>query len=247
MATVEFLEARVAGKEKELEKLEKKMERIRKAEATNWEVNPYYYHERDIKYTERDIEKCKKALDEYKAQLAKQVEKDNSRDIKVILEFLEDWKARVREYYISSYPRYVEAKKEYYRVDHEFCDWFNHGGNRMGKTEEYSNRRKALKEAEEKFRAWNWFAPYADKDGVDLEKLNKDLDRDANAKYDFIIERTNDIVGQITDAENLKIGRKGDLNGYIIGTRGTAKVQTIGAGGYNIQCYHFRTLINPMK
>ena len=81
----------------------------------------------------------------------------------------------------------------------------------------------------------------------EIAKLNKDLDKDANTKYDFIIERTNAIVGTITDATNLKIGRKGDLNGFIIGERGKAKVETIGAGGYNIQCYHFRTLINKIR
>ena len=72
---------------------------------------------------------------------------------------------------------------------------------------------------------------------IDLEKLQRDLDHEADCKYDFIIERTNEIVGKITDAGGLSIGRKGDLNGLIIGTNGTAKVQTIGAGGYNIQCY----------
>lgn len=75
-------------------------------------------------------------------------------------------------------------------------------------------------------------------------RLKKDLDEEANRKYDFIIERTNAIVGKITDAGMLKIGAKGDLNGYIKGEKATAKVQTIGAGGYNIQCYHFRTLIH---
>ena len=79
-----------------------------------------------------------------------------------------------------------------------------------------------------------------------MNKLEKDLTKEWNRKYDFIIERTNEIVGKITDASNLKVGAKGDLNGYIIGTKGTAKVQTIGAGGYNIQCFHFRTLINPL-
>lgn len=77
-----------------------------------------------------------------------------------------------------------------------------------------------------------------------MQKLAKDLSEEADRKYDFIIERTNAIVGEITDASNLRIGSKADLNGYVIGTRGIAKVQTIGAGGYNIQCFHFRTLIN---
>ena len=79
---------------------------------------------------------------------------------------------------------------------------------------------------------------------LDVNKLRKDLDQEAAQKYDNIIERTNKIVGQITDASNLSVGASGDLNGYIIGTNGTAKVTTIGAGGYNIQCYHFRTLIH---
>lgn len=82
---------------------------------------------------------------------------------------------------------------------------------------------------------------------IDMDILNKFLQQEADAKYDFIIERTNKIVGQITDASNLRIGEKGELNGIICGTRGNAYVNTIGAGGYNIQCFHFRTLINPYK
>ena len=77
-----------------------------------------------------------------------------------------------------------------------------------------------------------------------MDKLSKDLDEEANRKYDFIIERTNAIVGEITDASGLSVGSKQDLNGYIVGKRGVAKVQTIGAGGYNVQCFHFRTLIH---
>lgn len=78
----------------------------------------------------------------------------------------------------------------------------------------------------------------------DEARFQKDITEEYNRKYDFIIERTNEIVKVITDASGLKVGAKGDLNGFIIGTGGTAKVQTIGAGGYNIQCFHFRTLIN---
>ena len=91
--------------------------------------------------------------------------------------------------------------------------------------------------------------PYSDAKNIEfaMAKLNKDLDDEANRKYDFIIERTNAIVGKITDASALKVGAKGDLNGYIKGENGKAKVQTIGAGGYNIQCFHFRTLIHEAR
>lgn len=90
--------------------------------------------------------------------------------------------------------------------------------------------------------------PYSNERSLEaaMQQLAKDLNEEANRKYDFIIERTNAIVGEITDASGLSVGSKQDLNGFIVGTRGTAKVQTIGAGGYNIQCFHFRTLINAV-
>ena len=85
-----------------------------------------------------------------------------------------------------------------------------------------------------------------DNEEYSKQKLLKDLEAEYNRKYDFIIERTNAIVGQITDATNLTI-TNGELNGVIIGTRGVARVTTIGAGGYNIQKFHFRTLVNAVK
>ena len=248
MATIEYIEKRIAGKEKELEKLTKKMERILKAQETGWEVNPYYYGELDIEYTQRDIDKANEALTKYRAELETAQEKANSRNVKVIIEFLEAWKTRVRGYYIESLPRYIEARKAYYKINSDYCDWFNSRARNEATAEEYKKRRDEEREAERRFnRAWNWFKPYVERDEVNLEKLDKDLKKDADAKYDEIIERTNEITGTITDASNLKIGFKGDLNGYITGERGKAKVETIGAGGYNIQCYHFRTLIHEMK
>ena len=93
MASIEFINKRIAGKEKEISKLEKKLERIEKAEATGWEVNPYYYDERDKRWTLKDLEAAHAALDNYKAELQAAQEKAASRDVEAILTFLENWKA----------------------------------------------------------------------------------------------------------------------------------------------------------
>lgn len=251
--TIETINKRIEGKTKEIEKLEKKLERIRKAQLTNWEVNPYWYTERDLSYTTHELETARKSLAEYQNMLVQETEKANSRNIPVILEFLDMWKDRVRTYYTESLPAYLEEREEWYEYDKQHVDWMNHCRSLI---EDRDERLKQIKEKEAEHRTrrsefyskWNWLITYIEhKDQLNYEKLDKDLQREADAKYDFIIERTNAITGTITDASDLKIGAKGDLNGIIVGERGAAKVQTIGAGGYNIQCFHFRTLIHAVK
>lgn len=268
MATIEFIEKRIAGKERELEKLNKKLERIRKVEAQNWaDPNPYYYHESDLKYTLRDIEEAQKALENYRSQLVSEQEKANSRNVPVIIEFLNSWRDRVLEFHLEKFREYYDEKQYvselYYKIQDDF-----YSNENIPARQAYEDARSVFNakcygyyEPRETTNRWGkqeyikvkvqdgeyeWLKPYINELTLDaaMAKLKKDVDQEWIRKYDFIIERTNAIVGQITDASNLKIGAKQDLNGYIVGTKGTAKVQTIDAGGYNIQCYHFRTLIN---
>lgn len=252
MASIEFIEKRIAGYEAKLTKLENKLERIRKAEATGWEVNPYYYEERDKRYTERDIEETRQNLEKYRAALVTEREKAGSRDVKAILDFLANWKTNVSEYYKAQYMVYRQEKAAWLKYDSEFCDWANHGGwkdpNKAEKRAEYNDRRRQF------YSKWRFLdkylttefdnETYTRKEVLNTEKLDKDLEQEANAMYDDIIQRTNEITGKITDASGLDIGEKGELNGYIKGERGTAHVHTIGAGGYNIQRFHFRTLVH---
>lgn len=248
MATIEYLEKRVAGKEKEITKLEKKLERILKAQATDWEVNPYYYGEDDIKWTTRDLEKAKESLTKYRADLETAQQKANSRNVKVIVGFLENWKIKTKEFYIESVAGYNKAYDLWNKQDNEFCDWYYSRKRYEATKEEIAERRAERNMHRESFeRRWSWMTPYMERNTLDEAKLDRDLKIEAERKYDFIIERTNAITGTITDASNLHIGMDGELNGYIIGEQGKAKVQTIGAGGWNIQRYHFRTLIHEMR
>ena len=273
MASIEFIQKRITGKEKELDKLTKKLERIRKAEAHNWDDdhNPYLYSEYDLKRCLKDIEAAQKALDDYKAQLTTETEKANSRNVEVILNFLEMWKAKVREFYgdgLKAYfteseavrtalkatggfqwgtPEYNEAMVKAKAIREAWC--IKCHGKYETRTETTLTGRRITNRIKVQVGEYEHLNPYNLERTLDeaLARLERDLVQEANRKYDFIIERTNHIVGTITDASNLEIGAKQDLNGFIIGTKGIAKIQTIGAGGYNIQCFHFRTLINPMK
>ena len=268
MATTEFIQKRITGKEKELEKLNKKLERIRKVEAQGWQdPNPYYYHESDLKYTLRDIEEAERALETYKAQLIAEQEKAASRNVPVIIEFLNNWRDRVLAFHTEKFKEYYDEKQ---KVSDLYSKCYNawHSGDCSEEKQVYEAAKDIFHkkcygyfERKDFINRWGkqdhtdikvkdgeyeWLKPYINERTLDeaMAKFKKDIDKEWIRKYDFIIERTNAIVGQITDASNLKIGAKHDLNGYIIGTKGTAKVQTIDAGGYNIQCYHFRTLIN---
>lgn len=267
MASIEFLQRRVDSKKAEIEKLQKKLDRIHKAEASGWKNNPYSYDEYDLKWTTKDLEVAKVALEGYEFKLSEEVEKAASRNVAGILQFLETWKKRCREYFKEGIRRYFEDREELHKLTLRYAD-ADFG------TEEYKQAREALVEAGDSLRnKTNGYydqVPYEDAFGrtrytsrkvregeyerykpyvqcinleTALERLEKDLTEEANRKYDFIINRTNRIVGQITDASNLSIGDNGELNGVIIGTRGKAHVKTVGAGGYNIQCFHFRTYI----
>lgn len=273
MASIEFLQKRIAGKEKEIATLEKKLARIYKAQESNWEQNnPYYYNEYDLKRTLRELEDAQAGLEKYQAELSMEEEKSNSRDVQVILDFLEDWKEHVFDFYGEGLQKMFADRAEVKAL------WVQQNSAEYG-SEEYKELREQIKilDAELKAKMYGEFEDipkddpsyrrfYNEKRKIAtgeyeylkeyfkytslaeaLEALKKLLDREAELKYDDIIERTNAIVGQITDASYLTIGAKGDLNGFIIGTRGKAEVNTIGAGGYNIQCYHFRTLIKKMK
>lgn len=75
------------------------------------------------------------------------------------------------------------------------------------------------------------------------ENFDKFLDKEVEKKEKAFIKRIEKKAGTITDAENLTIGKDGNINGKVIGEKATVEVETILAGGYNIQKLHYRILV----
>lgn len=111
-------------------------------------------------------------------------------------------------------------------------------------------RRKIMKENRAKL-SWDEFRKlYSYGQEQEYNKTDEEF-RKANARDAelFIIDlynRVKAITGEVTDWRNIHYHGKA-LNGLVIGKQGTAKVETILAGGYNIQRLHMRVLVHEVK
>lgn len=194
---------------------------------------------------------------------------------KVIVEFLEEWKKLAYEWYIKRYNDYQEFKNklrvkhdkeiisfvkshpedfERYLEDGEIASyWANSLGNIHGAGLKKHMEEKGLDYSsmnEKKANFAGGAVMYMDSI-YDEEKrlawLEDTLEQERKAKLLDLIFRISKVVGEIEDATYLKINEKGNLDGFVIGNKGKARVETIGAGGWNIQCWHYRTLVKPVK
>lgn len=79
------------------------------------------------------------------------------------------------------------------------------------------------------------------------QTVEKMVKREVKAKKENFIRSCEKKIGKLIDTSNLKLGMNNEINGYVIGEEGRAKVETISAGGYNIQRYHYRLLVKKFK
>ncbi len=212
----------------------------------------------------KDLEEVR---NNWKTKYDAKVAEDSVEKVQVIWDFLTEWESKCIEWYLHNAERYYQLSQtfaddyEQYTIEYDET-------NPKPDSDDYSTMRRYENLRRGYFNRFqeNYFMEinnltkevtrirYNYKDGrqaeaisyvVDEDKLKKVIAQEKERKYKDLVTRVQDIVGTITNAEHLSIGNQnGELNGYVEGTNGKCSVETISAGGWNIQCYHYRVLIH---
>jgi len=157
--------------------------------------------------------------------------------LKTIDEFLKDW--------------IVDGKAHYESVKNEYIKFLEAGGHKdiyreaQWLKDRYGNKRFADEAGLMLRSAYNCRAHKEDYSRY-TAFIELMLTKEADKKKKDLMAKIEKLVGNVISA-NLTIGNRGDINGLIIGDAGSATIETITAGGYNIQRYHYRVLVKPIK
>lgn len=200
------------------------------------------YCDNEIKYANNDLENQKRILQKYQNEITKIENFENEKKIEVLVKFLEDWKTKTYKWYMNNASLYIDLKRQYKEKLNDHMKQFENLDfrTRYYKEQEfnkqyYSNITAFTKEIVE----------YTNE--INYEKLIKAIDEEAIRKYKDLVKRISEVVGKIENAKHLSIGEQnGEINGIVIGSKATARIETISAGGYNIQCFHYRVLVHKI-
>lgn len=189
--------------------------------------------DKEISRVERTIAEAQNTITKYENMLAVENEKNETIQIPELKEFFENWKVEILKYV-------DERLEEYNKVVDEYNKWAreNNYASQPQRSEEYRKYRSKVKSI-----LTGWVAVRKEKGSKDFEKY---VDRYMRDRYVELVNKVSDITGTITNVD-LDIGVDGSINGIVTGTEGTANVETIVAGGYNIQCLHYRVLVHEVK
>lgn len=181
-----------------------------------WTICEIEHLYEDIERGKSEIEEKKKALESYKAQLAGEIEKES-----IFIKELPENVLQMRDELVERWDEYDKNKRDF------LCN-------------EYA--RLGYREFSQKYR-------HA---GHEFRKLTDSQIHDANVRdaKNLILNlynRVKEITGEITSWKGIYLTQGAHfsavLNGYVEGKQGRASVESILAGGYNIQRLHVRVLV----
>lgn len=177
--------------------------------------------------------------------------------IPAIEEFIGFWKQKTTDYYKEAFADVRDQRKrmaELYpvkmvpRKSHPFKVRYNDP--EPDTLVEYSSNAQYSIAIAEKYGSGlaEWLHDnYALREEEREKQLEKRVEKQAKSKREMLYARATAAVGKITDASHLQIGIRGEIEGDIIGEKGKVHLQTVWAGGHNIQQLHYRVLISPLS
>ena len=179
----------------------------------------------EIRRAKNDLDSAKAQLEKIKKQEEKKADKENT--LKDMPEALKVFAEEI----VNAWNEYDKGYRAFLR------EKYNEMNAKYPK-----NSLKGYREFIEKYHYAGYQTMHMSDQEIE-ENNKKDMER-------LIINLINRVVekaGKITDASGLKVtsGNQGYavINGIVYGEKGKAIVESIGAGGYNIQRYHIRTLV----
>lgn len=217
-------EEKLVKKEALLQKKLSKMDLDINLELKTTELYKIYYNSVDygkwceiesLKSTYNDIKDIKDLIEKYKKQLetAKQKEEKLVEIPQVLVDF--------KQYLIDTWTKQDLDIRKFYKKEYKALGY---------------------KEFVDKYKYTSYIHMNMEK--KEFVKINT---KDAETLILNFIKRVEDKAGEIKDCSNLIVtegnGGYSVINGFVEGTKGKAVVESIGAGGYNIQKYHIRVLV----
>lgn len=233
-------------------KIETLTERIEKAE-------------KKIQKKENTLSKKQEMLNDKKSEIASLVDQSKKRSLEVDVEFLE-WDIRNLKSEIEETKKTLE--KYHKQLDGEIArekSWIDEvpevlksfQTQLVEKWDDHDIRKRdrIRKDCEslsyeERMKKYGWREVDWAKYTTD-EQIHESNVKDATSLILNLVNRVKDVTGEITDWDHLSVanGTWGGavLNGWVTGKEGRCCVESIGAGGYNIQRYHIRVLVKPIN
>lgn len=240
---LENAEIKLVRAHKSLNRLNKELQQ---KQAENYITT---YTESDIKRKQREIADIEKSITEYREKL-KVVQ--SIEEIPVLREFIKNWKEKATKYYIEQYNKLMEYKSWLEQQEKIYEKW-KEQEHKSYLSKESKEKRKELKIDEETKTTYlkNHFDAVIINIGMYdnrwKQQIKKIVDNEAERKYINFLNRIKKAVGKTLDCSGLYIADNLEINGFVSGELGKAEIRTITAGGYNIQCWHYRVLVNLIK
>lgn len=198
----------------------------------------------------RDLAEAKYILNKYLVQLDKVSNFEEKEKIEIIWNFLQEWKKKAYQFYVDNVKLYSELYNkreeewEKYKESDIGKNKIKYYTNSVGKVDWYSLKIHWERSYYSEVSSLTKNITINRSSGkFDENKLNKILDKDVQYKYEDFINRIKEKAGTIQDVSHLKMAANGVINGVVIGDKHSVEVETILAGGYNIQVLHYRVLV----